>query len=737
MYKKNWVLVPMLIGGTAFAQEQDTAVSNAKRNLQEVVVSGIRATSIMPITQTTLTSKQIAERYYGADVPTVINFTPSINMVSDNGTGIGYSSFRLRGMDQTRINTTINGIPVNDAENQGVYFNNFADLMSSAETVQIQRGIGTSTNGTSAFGGSINIQTKNLSEQSEVNVNVGYGSFNSQRATMEFQSGLLKNRFLFYGRYSHISTDGYRNNSGSTIRSYAFSGAYKMKNAFLKVNMFGGFAENQLAYSGIDKATLASDRRNNPFTNGETDAFKQQFYQVQYMKQFNSRHNISASAYYVRGMAPKFQFLFPGVWGYGFDYFNMPNAIVGTDTISTAGDMMTSYRLDQHFYGAFANYNYKTSKLDLVTGVHANQMRSTHFMEINWATLLPAGVTQNHQVYNNTGVKSEASAFAKATYQFTSKWSVFGDAQLRHAQFSYSEKQMAIRNFGYKVADMNWTFLNWRLGSRYFITPKNSVYVMAGQSQREPTRFDYFQDDFATRDVNQADIKPEQVTDVEFGIEHNSKRLSAKVNGFAMYFTNQIIGLGQLNVFGYPITTNVKNSSRMGVETELMYQVAKKLSLSNYSSFSSNTIKSIDQHYRTTYSTNDSVVTYSNVALVLSPSVIINQGVKYDVTNWLGMEVIYRYVGMQYLDNTGDKNVSVPSFNYLDARVALNLSGLIKTGTPVLSIRVNNILNEKYSTSGSVASGTNTIDASGAKGTTPLFFPAAGRNFFATLSWRF
>lgn len=736
MFKKNWVVLPMLLGSAAYAQ-QDTTVAAAKQNLQEVVVSGIKATSIMPITQTTILSKQIAERYYGADVPTVINYTPSINMVSDNGTGIGYSSFRLRGMDQTRINTTVNGIPVNDAENQGVYFNNFADLMSSAESVQIQRGIGTSTNGTSAFGGSVNIQTKNLSEQAEVNVNVGYGSFNSQRATMEFQSGLLQNRFMFYGRYSHISTDGYRDNSGSTIRSYAFSGAYKMKNALLKVNMFGGYAENQLAYTGLDKTTLDNNRKTNPFTNGETDAFKQQFYQVQCMKQFSQRSNVSASAYYVRGMAPKFQFLFPGTWGYGYDYFNMPNAIVGNDTLTTAGDMMTSYRLDQHYYGAFANYNFKSKKLDFVTGVHANRMESTHFMDINWGSVLPAGIMQNHQVYSNTGYKSEASAFAKATYKVTSKCNVFGDAQLRYAMFSYTEKQMAIRNYGYKVDDMNWTFLNWRLGTRYFVNDKSSVYAMVGQSHREPTRFDYFQDDFATRDTKQNDIKPEEVTDIEVGFEHNGRKLTAKINGYAMLFNNQIIGLGQLNVFGYPITTNVKNSSRMGVETELVYQVNKKISLSNYSSFSSNMIKSIDQHYRTTYATNDTVITYTNVALVLSPSVIINQGVKFDATQWLSLEVMYRYVGMQYLDNTGDKNVSAPAFNYLDGRLAIKLNRWIKTGIPMLSLRVNNILNEKYSTSGSIASGTNTMDASGVKGTTPLYYPAAGINFFTTLSWKF
>lgn len=729
--------MPLMAANSLLAQEDSSAIQSAKTSLQEVVVSGLKAKQIMPITQTTIGAKIIAERYYGADVPTLIRFTPSINMQSDNGTGIGYSSFRLRGMDQTRINTTINGIPVNDAENQGVYFNNFADLASSAESIQIQRGIGTSTNGTSAFGGSINILTRNLSDKAEANVNVGYGSFNSQRATVELQSGLLNNRFMFYGRYGQLSTDGYRKNSGSTIRSYAFSAGYKMNKAMLKINMFGGLAQNQLSYTGIDKTTLDTDRKSNPFVNGERDAFMQNFYQLQYVKTISSRHTFSSSAYYVSGSAPQFQFLFPGSWGYGYDYFNMPNAVVGSDTLKAAGDMMTSYRLKQNFYGAFANYNFKTNKLDLVTGLHANQLNSTHFMEINWGSIIPTGVSQNHEVYNNTGVKSEVSAFAKATYMISTKWNLFGDAQLRHANFSYSEKQMAIRNWGHKVDDMNWTFLNWRLGGRYIMNTKNSMYGMVGVSHREPTRFDYFQDDFATRNTNQNDIKPEDVLDIEIGYEYSGEKLAAKANVYNMQFNNQIIGLGQLNTFGYTITTNVKSSQRMGVELELSYKLGKHITLYNNSSFSNNQIKEINQHLSTTYGVSDTVITYKNVSSALSPNTIINQGVKANVTKWFEIDMMYRYVGLQYLDNTGDKNIAAPAFNYVDAKATFKLSRWIKTGIPTLSVRVNNMLNQKYVTTGNVATGTNSVSETGARGAVALFMPAAGVNYFVTLGWKF
>lgn len=729
--------MPLMAANSLLAQEDSSAVQSAKNGLQEVVVSGLKANQIMPITQTTIGTKQIAERYYGADVPTLIRFTPSINMQSDNGTGMGYSSFRLRGMDQTRINTTINGIPINDAENQGVYFNNFADLASSAESIQIQRGIGTSTNGTSAFGGSINILTRNLSDKAGANVNVGYGSFNSQRATVELQSGLLHNRFMFYGRYGQLSTDGYRTNSGSTIRSYAFSAGYKMQNAILKINMFGGFTQNQLSYSGIDKTTLDADRKFNPFVNGERDAFMQNFYQLQYIKTINTKHTFSSSAYYVNGSAPQFQFLSPGTWGFNYDYFNMPNAIVGNDTLNTSGDMMTSYRLSQNFYGAFANYNYKTTKLDLVTGLHANQFNSTHFMEINWGSIMPAGVMQNHEVYNNTGVKSEVSAFTKATYSISNKWNLFGDAQLRAANFSYSEKQMAIRNWGYKVDDMNWKFFNWRFGGRFTINTKNSLYAMAGVSHREPTRFDYFQDDFATRDIKQDDIKPEDVLDVEIGYQHTSDRIIAKVNLYNMQFNNQIIGLGQLNTFGYNITTNVKSSQRMGLELELSYKISKNIVLYNNSSFSNNQIKEINQHLSTSYGVSDTVISYKNVAAALSPNIIINQAIKANITKWFEFDIMYRYVGLQYLDNTGDKNIAAPAFNFIDAKATLILNKWIKTGMPTLSLRVNNMLNQKYVTTGSVALGTNSVSETGARGAVALFMPSASVNYFVTLGWKF
>jgi iron complex outermembrane receptor protein len=352
---KNQVLLLLIfvsIHASIVAQNEELA---SKRNLQELVISGLKATDKKPLTFTTIDKKRLEQLYYGADIPSLLQNTPSINSYSDNGTGIGYSYFRLRGMDQTRINTTVNGVPINDPENQGVFFNNFADLASSAEQIQVQRGMGTSTNGTSAFGGSINILTRNLSQNQNASLNLGMGSFGSSRTTAEIQTGLLNQHWIFYGRLGQIYTKGFRNNSGSQIQSYQFSLGYVSKKSILKFNFFGGNAQSKLSYLGIDENSFKTNPRSNPFIYGESDAFKQYFNQVQYSFLLANNQSINASAYLVKSEAPKFQFLFPSTWGYGFDFFNM-NATPyyidnNNDTITSPGNVMSSYSLNQTFYG--------------------------------------------------------------------------------------------------------------------------------------------------------------------------------------------------------------------------------------------------------------------------------------------------------------------------------------------------------------------------------------------------
>jgi iron complex outermembrane receptor protein len=722
----------------AKAQVNSDSSSNSKV-MQELVVKGIQTSKKNPIPFTSITSKQLATMYYGVDVPTLIQRSPSVNAYSDNGTGIGYSFFRLRGMDQTRINTTINGIPVNDPENQGVFFHNFADLLSGTEEIQIQRGVGTSTIGTSSFGGSVAITLKNLSQTPHANLVLGIGSFGSSRISAEVQTGLLGNKWMVYSRIGQVKTNGYRDNSAAQVQSYQFSIGRMGEKSILRFNFFGGNTQNELAYLGIDKATLQSNRKLNPFVNNESDAFKQFFNQIQYSLNISKHASLTTSAYYVRGAAPKFQFLFPSVWGYGFDFFNMSPtsyALNGTDTLFSPGDVMTSYQLDQRLLGAFIQYAYIHKKVEFYAGIHANRFSSMHYMNVLWANSVPTGIFPEHLVYSNTGVKSEQSAFIKLNYKLSQKLAVFGDVQIRNASFKYSSQQMKYRWNDGKVDDMSWTFLNPRLGGRYELNSQHSLNGFIGFSKREPTRFDYFQDDFAPRDIKQNEIKPEQVVDIELSYQIDLKRVQGSVNLFSMNFSNQIIGTGALNNFGYAITGNVAKSVRRGLEIDLKAKLNKSLSVWYNGVFSSNSIQSLNQIFFNTDQNLSQTITFQNTTLLLSPKTMQNVGIN---GNWLKdllfADAAFRFVGAQFLDNTENSLGKIPSYHAIDFSFGLNLKKWFPTHAGMIQFRVNNALNNLYSPAGSM-SGMNTIDNAGNRGQTPLFMPTATRNYFVTLTFQ-
>jgi iron complex outermembrane receptor protein len=727
----------MLLHFVGFAQtDNDTLQKNLQ--IQEVVISGIRANEKMPVTQITLKQKQIEERYYGADIPTLLNSTPSINSYSDNGTGIGYSFFRLRGLDQSRINFTINGMPVNDPESQGTFFNNYADLASSAGSIQIQRGVGTSSNGTASFAGSVNLTTKALSMLPQFTINAGMGSFNSRRVSAEYQTGLLANKFAFSGRISDVATDGYRDRSGSHINSMFLSGAYFGKKSVLKFNILSGKAQSKLAYVGIDKITLEKSRTNNSFVNNEIDGFNQNFYQLQYSYQLSPFAGLSVSGYYITGNAPKFQYFLDGSYN-TYSFMNMPNAIVGTDTLQYT-DAIASYRLNQRFYGGFANYSYKKGKVDLNIGVHANAFISEHFMEINWARVLPAGVSQDHQAYFNTGYKNEVSAFAKLNYSFTEKWIGFADLQLRYATFKYRGKDMAIHRDTFPVEDMVWSFLNPRVGMRFVANEKLSFYALFGITTREPTRIDYLADEYPSEPIKQDKIKPESVTDFELGANYSGKRLGFQANLFYMDFTNQLVNTGKLNNVGYSVTANVDKSYRAGLEIDLTWKALDWLWLMNTTSLMKNEIKSYTQYYDSAGAYTTSVgVEFNNASAALTPDLIMNNAIRLIPSKWSYLEVLYRTVSRQFLDNTSDPNLSIPNFAVLDARVGVSLQKWIKAGEPSIAFQANNLLNSLYTPNGNTSGYTMNYDANGkaSRGANALFFPAATRNYFVTVTWKF
>ena len=724
---------------TVEVKEQNSTLSFAlvpsEKLSQEIVVTAIRASSQTPVTQYNLSQQEIKANYYGHDIPTLLNNAPAMTMYSEAGNGIGYSYIRMRGIDQSRINLTMNGIPINDPETQGYYFNNFADMASSLKSIQIQRGVGTSTNGAASFAGAVNMVSTDLAEKPSFSFSSGYGSFVSRRLSAEYQTGMLKDKFAFSGRFSNVGTDGYRDHSSANINSFLVSGGYFGKKSIFKVNVFGGLANSTLAYVATDKSILDTNRTYNPLGSQNKDKFRQTFYQLQYTYKLSNKLNFASSAYFVKGDG-YFDLFFPA---YPYFYLNMPDR----DSANTATDVIASYKLNQYFSGVMAYLNYKTEKLRINFGVHGNMFQSDHYMTTKWAQNLPAGVGLDHEAYFNTGYKQEISSFLKVQFDLTEKLLLFGDAQIRHAAFQYKAKDKEIFRDTFNVENMNWTFFNPKLGLRYYLTPKTSFYVSGGKTTREPTRIDYLGDDRANFDVKQSDVKPETVYDLEIGNEIRTGKLRLNTNIFLMEFRNEIAATGALNYFGYSIRKNVPQSYRRGLELDWMWQINRMFALMNTSAFSINRIRSYTQDLAiydstgaNTYAT--ASVTTKNAIPVLTPSVIVNQGVRFTPLSWLSIDVIGKYVSKTYLDNTNNEALTTPAFFFADLRLALKLNSFIKTGDHSLSFQLNNFTNTKYYNSGT-PNHFFTQDGTGALTNVayPAYFPAATRNFFVTLNMKF
>ncbi len=742
MKSKSYLLGVLCLFYCHLVKAQSDSVSKSKGSLQELIISGIKTSPSMVVSQLTLKRTDLAERYFGADVPSLLNATPSVNSYSDNGTGFGYSYLRIRGMDQSRVNHSINGIPLNDPESQNVFFNNIADMTSGFEQIQVQRGVGISGNGGSSYAGSIQMLTKSVQANQQTEVYTGMGSFGSRRFGISYQSGIHKN-FGVYARISQVATDGYRASSGMQVNNYQLSLAYFIPKGVIALNMFGGFANSKLAYAGITAADLKNNRKMNPFTQGESDGFKQHFFQLQLSKQLNNRFSYNASTYLVLGKATDFQYFFPQSDFTPLNYFNLPNWswLNGNDTVNvTTSNVMASYRLNQVFTGAFANMTYTNQRLQAVVGMHVNNFVADHFMVVQDGDSLPPGTKgKEHQVYFNTGTKNEWNAFAKISYAFHSKLTGFLDISLRQTNFNYLAKQMAFRpDHTWLVEPMKWFFVNPRFGLNYQLNQHIKFYSNFGLSQREPTRFDYFNDDLANTNVSQSAVLPEQVINAEGGMIVNHPDLQFALNGFYMYFKNQIAATGMLNSYGFPINSNVGESYRAGIELDMNVKIHPKLKFIATCALSQNKINTITMRYANSNTYADTFLVFKNTDAAFSPALIMNQGLRYVPFKWVELEYTNRYVSEQFLDNTSNSRLLLPSYTVSDLRVQFNLSRFVKKMNPILSFRVQNIFNESYCPMGSIQPFTNTIDpTNGSLGSTPLYFPAATRNFFVNLNFTF
>jgi iron complex outermembrane receptor protein len=570
------ITVLLLTAISTFAQD-------TTKTLSPVKVYGIRSYTGDPITKTNISKKDLEDNNFSYEPAVILSNTPSIIMYSDGGNNNGYMYYRIRGVDQTRINATLNGIPLNEPEDQGAYFSNYPDFLSNVSSIQIQRGIGISSTGTSSFGGSLNFEGPDLKTKSTL-IESMVGSWGTYRLSVANTTGYKKG-FSQYVRFSTLGSNGYRDHSGTRGNTLFYSAGYeKNKHSFLLTSFFGR-SKNEMAYLASDEDVLANDRRNNPLTADEKDNFYQNLNSLQYTYKESKALTFSASVFY--------------------------NRLRGDYDVLLAPDMY-NFRLSSNFYGVISSVNFNVGNLKLNVGANVNVYDRTHS-----AVIKPNTSTD---LYKNTGYKNDVMTWTKGSYAL-GKVTLFTDLQFRSAGFDYKRE-------GVSVDPITWDFVNYRFGVNYKACAKVNLYVMYGSSMREPTRNDMFAgfDDLDNSNVSFIGdfgrVKPEQVKNLEAGAVYASENLTLKGNIFSMDFTNEIAAVGKLSYIGLPLRKNVASSYRRGVEVEFSYKPLKNVEVTGYGTYMISRIKE--------YTNDETGKTYKNVESLNTPRHNYNVGVSYE-----------------------------------------------------------------------------------------------------------
>lgn len=625
---------------------------------ETITVSGIRAEAETPVTKSDLPREEIEKRYYGQDVPLLLRDAPAVTAYSESGAGgTGYSYISLRGVSPSRINFTLDGVPLADSEDMGTYFADFPDLARSLESVQIQRGVGTSTVGTPSFGGSVNMQSIDLGQEQRLDVTLGAGSFGGRQVSAGYHSGALPSGLALYTRVSYLENEGFRDNSGVRQRNVFFSGSKTVGDALLKMTGFSGHMEQQASYYATDAATLDVDPRFNPLRAEEKDDFGYDLGQVQYIRPLGSGADMTASVYYQRG----------------YGWFRL---------FSGAGELR-QYGLDGMLLGAIGTWSRTSGGMTLNTGVHVNRFKRDHTRD---------NLDRDVRDYANYGVKGEANAFAKVSYT-AGNWLLYGDAQVRHATFDY--------HGDVDIDSIDWTFFNPKIGARYTLSPRSSLYASAGTTTREPARNDMFLgEDNPPVSLDPHAVKPERVVDIEAGWDYRASRFEFSANLYAMEFRNEIAATGEQSEIGLTLRKNVDRSFRRGLELDAVWQASNTLRLHTIANLSRNRIRDwtqfIDVYDVEGNWTGSRPVSYRDVQPLLTPSVILSQAVDYTPNARFRGSAIGRYVGRAYLDNTNSRELDTPAYFTADATLSYAVTPWAR-----VSLQVNNLFdNERIRPSG-------------------------------------
>lgn len=724
---KNIFLFLTLLVLTVSAHAQQNQVqqdSTKTETLDEVLVKAVRVKADSPITHSNVSKEDLAKRNLGQDIPVLLNYLPSVVTTSDAGAGIGYTGIRVRGVSGESTNVTINGIPYNDAESLGTFWVNLQDFSSSVESLQVQRGVGTSTNGSGAFGASVNILTDAVNEEASASVSSSFGSFNTFRNNVKFSTGLLNDKVEISGRLSKIKSDGFIDRASSDLKSYFLQAAYKDSNRLIKAITFGGTEVTYQAWYGVDVFTIDSDRTANiagtqmddagnvtGYYDNQVDDYKQDHYQLHWNERFNNTLSLNVGLNYTKGSGFYEEFIDDYFYQNVFFSDDSKFSFLGLNPINVDGNTVESMDyvrrkwLDNDYYVANVSLNYKYDKLDLIAGGSYNLYEGDHFGEIIWAQYA-VDIEEDHRYYFGQARKSDVSGFAKATYQLNDKFSLYGDVQYRHVDYKTTGNGSDRNPF---EINKTYNFLNPKVGISVNLNKANNLYASYARANREPSRTDF---------ENGPDIKPEQLNDFELGYRYNTKSLKFNANGYLMYYNDQLVLTGAIDDVGAPIRANAGEGYRTGVELEGVLALSDKVSLQ------ANVTLSRNRNLNKGQFLNGEELGETEIAY--SPSVVNSTAINYVPVKNLQLALINKYVGKQFMNNIGDKDSKLDAYNTLD----FNASYEFKTKAIFKSIVVNGIINNiagaEYNSNG--------FDYGGGY---YVYYPQAKTNFLVGATFKF
>jgi iron complex outermembrane receptor protein len=680
--------------------------------LEEVLVSAVRVKANDPTTHSNISKKELAKRNLGQDIPTLLNYLPSVVTTTDAGAGIGYSSLRVRGSDATRINVTINGIAYNDSESQGTFWVNLGDFTSSVENIQMQRGVGTSTNGSGAFGASINLLTEGVNQEKSAQISSSFGSFNTLKNTVKFNTGLLNDHISFSGRFSKIKSDGYLDRATSDLESYFIQANYVNENTLIKALIFGGEEITYQAWNGVDAAKAKNNRTfnstgiiyNNDFSirgfyDNQVDNYKQDHAQLHWNQKYSKNLSTNFAVHYTRGRG--FFEEYNQTWGIDGLPVDIPNQTPGNS------DNITRRYANSHFYGATFSLNYNTEKFDLIFGSAYNQHDGRHFGETIWNRF--AGNTEIRDIYyDRFGNKTDANLFAKGTYKISEKLKIFIDLQQRKVTYNAE-----IRNS--PNVDETFNFFNPKAGISFTANEANNFYFSYAKAHREPARSDY-------RGIpNSNDFpRPEELNDFELGWRYTTKNIKINSNVYYMKYLDQLVLTGEIDLNGTFNKTNSGKSYRLGLEVDADININKYLNIQPNFTLSKN------QNNNFKKEDGDTVTNAGNTDISFSPDVIVGNAIVVKPFKNLDIAFLSKYVGKQFLTNLEEQDKKLEDYfvNDLNINYTLKPKSIFKEVT--FTALINNIFSEEYISNGYFDPGWGTY-----------FYPQATRNFLVGVTFRF